>query len=151
MVDLNFCIEFVERNVWALTAPGQTIFEYYTALFWAQEPPIMAMPLIPMPSALLKTLVLHGFSKKDFDFWTCVVRLMTQYIGKEITVMLRALLKTHFLELLVDAFLWVIDELTSTDTELCKIETGRDPPKIFIPIPKIESNGCTRSDLLLLA
>lgn len=32
-----------------------------------------------------------------------------------------------------------------------KVEATRDPPKIkiFIPIPKIESNGCARSDSLI--
>lgn len=30
-----------------------------------------------------------------------------------------------------------------------RIETNSDPPKIFIPIPKIESNGCARSDSLI--
>ncbi|MEG5164487.1 hypothetical protein QUB37_29385 [Microcoleus sp. AT3-A2] len=147
MEDLNFCIKFVEHNVRVLTTPGQPMFECYAAIFWAQQPVIMAMPIIPMPPALLKTLVLHGFSKKDFDFWTCVVRLMTQYIGKEIKAMLRACLRTHFFELLVEIFSWVIDALTALKTEPCKIETSRDPPKIFIPIPKIESNSCARSDL----
>jgi hypothetical protein len=150
MEDLNFCIKFVEHNVRVLTTPGQPMFEYYGALFWAQQPLIMPMPIIPMPLALVKTMTLHSFSKKDLFFWTCVVGVMGKYIGIEIKAMLRALLKNHFFELLVDVFLWLTDELTSVDTELCKIETSRDPPpKIFIPIPKIESNGCARSDSLI--
>ncbi len=144
MEDLNFYTEFVEESVLALTKPGLTKFECYSALMWAQQPQIM-----PMPLTLLKTITLHSFSKKDLDFWTCVVKLMAKYIDREIKAMLRACLKTHFFELLVDIFLWVIDTLTTPDTDLCKIEASRDPPKIFIPIPKIESNGCARSDSLI--
>jgi hypothetical protein len=87
--------------------------------------------------------------KKYMSFWRYVVGEAGQSIKKAIKEMLSAWLRTHFFELLVDAFLWVIATLTTFETELCKIETSRDPPpKIFIPIPKIEStNGCARSDL----
>ncbi|MEG4280513.1 hypothetical protein QUA62_24010 [Microcoleus sp. MON1_C1] len=91
--------------------------------------------------------------KKYMSFWRCVVGEAAQSIKKAIKEMLPAWLGTHFFELLVDAFLWVIATLTTFETELCKIETSRDPPpKIFVPIPKfIEWNGCARSDSLLLA
>ncbi|MEG4281363.1 hypothetical protein QUA62_28455 [Microcoleus sp. MON1_C1] len=149
MEDLNFCIEFVENSVRFLTTPGQPMFEYYAALFWAQQPLIVPMPIMPMPLALLKTLTLHSFSKKDLVFWNCVIKLMAQYIGKEIKAMLPAWLGTHFFELLVEIFSWVVATFVTLDADLCKIETSRDPPKIFIPIPKIESNGCARSDSLI--
>ena len=75
-------------------------------------------------------------------------------IKKAIKEMLRAWFGTHFFELLVDVFLWVINTPTLNTELSSKIERSRDPPKakIFTPIPKLESNGgCARSDLLLLA
>ena len=88
--------------------------------------------------------------KLYMSYWSTVIWKAGKSIKKAIKEMLRAWLGTHFFELLVDVFLWLIDELTSTDTELGKAEGSRDPPpKIFIPIPKIESNGCARSDSLI--
>lgn len=120
-------------------------FELYTAQLLNPE-----VQIKPMPLSLVKTLTCHNFSIKGLDYWTCVIKVMGEYIRQEIKVMLRVLLETHFFKLLVDVSPWLTDELTSADTELCKIETSRDPPpKIFIPIPKIESNGCARSDSLI--
>jgi hypothetical protein len=87
--------------------------------------------------------------KKYMSFWSAVIWKVGHTLKNQIKVMLQTWLGTHFFELLVDIFFWVIDTLTTLDTDLCKIETSRDPPKIFIPIPKIESNGCARSDLLI--
>lgn len=86
--------------------------------------------------------------KKYMSFWSAVIWRVRRTLKNQIKVMLQAWLGTHFFALLVNIFLWVIDTLTTPDTDLCKIEASRDPPKIFIPIPKfIESNGCARSDL----
>jgi hypothetical protein len=87
--------------------------------------------------------------KKYMSFWSAVIWKVGRTLKNQIKVMLQTWLGTHFFELLVDIFFWVIDTLTTLDTDLCKIETSRDPPEIFIPIPKIESNGCARSDLLI--
>ena len=84
--------------------------------------------------------------KKYMSFWMAVIWEVRRTLNNQIKVMLQTWLGTHFFELLVDIFLWVIDTLTTPDTDLCKIETIRDPSKIFIPIPKIELNGCARSD-----
>ena len=90
--------------------------------------------------------------KKYMSFWGAVIWRVRHTLKNQIKAMLQIWLGNHFFELLVDIFLWVTDTLTTADTDLCKIEASRDPPKIFIPIPKIKSNGgCARSDLLLLA
>jgi len=87
--------------------------------------------------------------KLSINFWWTVIREVEKSIKQSIKQILQAWLGTHFFELLVDIFLWVVEALTGADIE-CEIETSRDPPKIFIPIPKIEStNGCARSDLLI--
>ncbi len=85
--------------------------------------------------------------KKYMSFWRAVVGEVGKSIKKAISQILRGWLGIHFFELLVDIFCWVINTLKSADTKLCNIESNRDPPKIFIPIPKIELNGCARSDL----
>jgi hypothetical protein len=87
--------------------------------------------------------------KLSINFWFSVIREVEKSIKQSIKQILQAWLGTHFFDLLVDIFLWVVEALTGADIE-CEIETSRDPPKIFIPIPKIEStNGCARSDLLI--
>lgn len=88
--------------------------------------------------------------KKHRTFWTIVIYKLGRAIKNDIKTMLRVFVGTHFFELLVEIFSWVIDGPTTLDTDLCKIEASRDPPKIqiFVPIPKlVESNGCARSDL----
>jgi len=43
---------------------------------------------------------------------------------------------------------WVVEALADIATDLCKFESNRDPPLVFIPVPKlVESHGCARSDL----
>jgi hypothetical protein len=89
--------------------------------------------------------------KLSINFWFSVIREVEKSIKQSIKQILQAWLGTHFFELLVDIFLWVVEALTGADIE-CEIKTSRDPPStpIFIPIPKIESsNGCARSDLLI--
>jgi hypothetical protein len=87
--------------------------------------------------------------KLSINFWFSVIREVEKSIKQLTKQILQAWLGTHFFELLVDIFLWVVEALTGADIE-CEIETSRDPPQIFIPIPKIEStNGCARSDLLI--
>ena len=87
--------------------------------------------------------------KKYMSFWRAVIWKVGSTLKNQIKVMLQTWLGTHFFELLVDIFLWIIDTLTTPDADFCKIERSRDPPKVFIPIPKIESNGCARSDSLV--
>jgi hypothetical protein len=87
--------------------------------------------------------------KLSINFWWTVIREVEKSIKQSIKQILQAWLGTHFFELLVDIFLWVVEALTGADIE-CEIQMSRDPPSIpiFIPIPKIESsNGCARSDL----
>ena len=89
--------------------------------------------------------------KLSINFWFSVIREVEKSIKQSIKQILQAWLGTHFFELLVDIFLWVVEALTGADIE-CEIKTSRDPPSIpiFIPIPKIESsNGCARSDSLI--
>jgi hypothetical protein len=87
--------------------------------------------------------------KLYMSFWQAVIWGVKKSIKKAVKELLEAWLGTHFFELLVDIFVWVTEVLADIDTDLCKIESSRDPPKIFIPIPKIESNGCARSDSLI--
>jgi len=89
--------------------------------------------------------------KLSINFWWSVIREVEKSIKQSIKQILQSWLGTHFFELLVDIFVWVVEALTAADIE-CEIKTSRDPPStpIFIPIPKIESsNGCARSDLLI--
>ena len=58
----------------------------------------------------------------------------------------------HFFNPLIHfffSFFCAVDVYTAVDIDPRQIERSRDPPKIFIPIPKIESNGCARSDSLI--
>jgi hypothetical protein len=58
----------------------------------------------------------------------------------------------HFFNPLVHfffSFFCALDVYTAVVTDPLLVETNSDPPKIFIPIPKIESNGCARSDSLI--
>ena len=86
--------------------------------------------------------------KLSINFWWSVIREVEKSIKQLIKQILEAWLGTHFFELLVDIFVWVVETLADIATELCKFESNRDPPSVFIPIPKlVESNGCARSDL----
>ncbi len=134
MEDLTTCIEIVQHVVEPkVSSPRE----------WPLTP--FAVPEVSIPVGKM-------CSKKHSRFWRVVINVIKYYVKREIKEMLRAWLGTRFLELLVvvEIFSWAVDELTSTDTELCKIEKSHDPPpKIFIPIPKIESDGCARSDSLI--
>ena len=82
------------------------------------------------------------------SFWQAVVWEVKKSIEEAVKELLGAWLGTHFFELLVNIFVWVTEVLLTLDTDLCKIEASRDPPLVFIPIPKlVESHGCARSDL----
>jgi hypothetical protein len=105
----------------------------------------LAHPYWDLDSCLLKIDMEE--LKRDVGFWRAIIRQVKRDFKKALKVMLRAWLGTHFFELLVEPFLWIMDALTVADIESSAIKTSRDPPKIFIPIPKIESNGCARSDL----
>ena len=86
--------------------------------------------------------------KFSMNFWHTVIWKAGKSIKKVIKELLRVWLGIHFFELLVDIFVWVTEALANIDTDLCKTESSRDPPLVFIPIPKlIEHNGCARSDL----
>lgn len=86
--------------------------------------------------------------KLSINFWWTVIREVEKSIKQSIKQILQAWLGTHFFELLANIFVWVAEVFTTLDTDLCKIEASRDPPLVFIPIPRlVESNGCARSDL----
>ena len=86
--------------------------------------------------------------KLYMSFWQAVIWKVGKSIKRAVKELLRTWLGTHFFELLVDIFIWVIEVLVDIDTDLCQTESSRDPPLVFIPIPKlVESNGCARSDL----
>ncbi len=75
---------------------------------------------------------------------------MALFINEEIKKMLAACLGLHFFRELVELFSWVVEVNAVVDIECSPIEASRDPPSIFIPLPKIEStNGCARSDLTI--
>ncbi|MEG4048378.1 hypothetical protein [Microcoleus sp. Pol17_C1] len=135
MKDLASCVEIVqhvvEPRVWSPNEWPLTLFEV---------PVDMSIPLG------------KKCSKKHLKFWRVVSNAITYFIRGEIREMLWAWLGTRFFELLavVELFSWVIDTIkTAVDVvEYSAIEASRDPPSIFIPLPKIEStNGCARSDL----
>jgi hypothetical protein len=86
--------------------------------------------------------------KLYMSFWQAVMWGVKKSIKKAVKELLEAWLGTHFFELLVDIFVWVTEVLADIETDLFKIESSRDPPSVFIPIPKlVEFNGCARSDL----
>ena len=86
--------------------------------------------------------------KLSMNFWWSVIREVEKSIKQSIKQILQAWLGTHFFELLVDIFVWVVEALADIASDFCKFESNRDPPFLFIPIPKFESsNGCARSDL----
>ena len=86
--------------------------------------------------------------KLYMSFWQAVISGVKKSIEKAVKELLGAWLGTHFFELLVDIFVWVTEVLADIETDLFKIESSRDPPSVFIPIPKlVEFNGCARSDL----
>ena len=90
--------------------------------------------------------------KLYMSFWQAVIWGVKKSIKKAVKELLEAWLGTHFFELLVDIFVWVTEVLADIETDLFKIESSRDPPSVFIPIPKlVEFNGCARSDLNLFA
>jgi hypothetical protein len=100
--------------------------------------------------------------RRDFKnhrtFWSIVIQKVRRAIKNEVKLlMLRACLAKHYFDPLVEDSPWAAGIVKAPDfipiPGKGKVEGSRDPPpKIFIPIPKfIESNGCARSDLLLLA
>ena len=144
MEDLTRYIKLVERSVSLVTTPGRWLNEYW----WQFSPSGTGITVIP--PAVLKTITYGRVSRKNLTFWSCVVGFIAKYIGRETKALLRAWLGNHFFKLLANILVWVIEVLKALNTDLCKIKTSRDPPLIFIPIPKfIESNGCARSDSLI--
>src|SRR4028118_1727679 len=125
-MDLTSHIKFVERMFGLCTERPNGVL---SALFVGK----------PIPRAKWKLYM---------SFWQAVICGVRESIKKAVRELLGAWLGTHFFELLVDIFVWVSEVLLTLDTDLCKIEASRDPPLVFIPIPKfVESNGCARSDL----
>ena len=90
--------------------------------------------------------------KKNCAFW----RAMAIVLKKEMEALLEASLIHSFAAayslttLLVHIFFYAVNYVyTAVPIDPRQVETNSDPPKIFIPIPKIESNGCARSDSLI--
>jgi hypothetical protein len=81
---------------------------------------------------------------------------MAYVLKKEMEALLKASLlhpfavAYFFTMLLVHIFFYAVNYVyTAVAIDPRRVETNSDPPKIFIPIPKIESNGCARSDSLI--
>lgn len=148
MEDLAFYIEFAEDRAYFLSTPELRIFDFECCCSWF---PVSLAQLSQMPLSLIKAMTSpHNFSKKSLDYWRLVVEVMADYINEELKVTLAAWLGLHFLRLLIETFsCWAIEiSIAVDDIECNAIEANRDPPSIFIPLPKIEStNGCARSDL----
>ena len=95
---------------------------------------------------------------KNWTFWRAVIYALK----KEMELILKApithtWLAAYVTRLVTHPFYYVAATLlpprgfeidtVAVGTETRKIETTRDPPPIFIPLPKIESHSCARSDL----
>lgn len=125
-MDLTSHIQFVERMFDLCTKGPNGVL---SALFVGK----------PIPRAKWKLYM---------SFWQAVICGVRESIKKAVRELLETWLGTHFFELLVDIFVWVTEVLADIETDLFKIESSRDPPSVFIPIPKlVEFNGCARSDL----
>jgi len=90
--------------------------------------------------------------KKNWNFW----RGLLSALKEETLAILRTSLKTTCLEASVLG-LWLTHVFIYAATYICeaveieplRTEFSRGPPKLFIPIPKIETGGCARSDSLV--
>ena len=96
---------------------------------------------------------------KNWTFWRAVIYALK----KEMELILKApithtWLAAYVTRLVTHAFYYVAAtvlpprgfeiDTVAVGTETRQIETTRDPPPIFIPLPKlVESHGCARSDL----
>jgi hypothetical protein len=158
MEDLNSYIEKAEHYFYVPETPASLVSRLYLSLF-----PTPEVFIPPIPPSLVKTITCRSIfdtrstSRKSLDFVDCLVVTMMESLDWEIhlwEIHLRevAYLRLNFFRLLVE----LVGELSSWVTEIntvvhrarTAIEASRDPPKIFIPIPKlVESNGCARSDL----
>ncbi|MEG4627856.1 hypothetical protein Q5691_26675 [Microcoleus sp. w1-18aA5] len=112
----------------------------------------LAHPYWDLDSCLLK--IDMEKLKRDVGFWRAIIRQVKCDLEKAVELMLRESLGRQHFNPFVDNFSWAADIVTAPDfnPDLCKgkVEVSRDPPpKIFIPIPKSESNGCARSDSLI--
>ena len=164
MEDLNPYIEKAKEYFYVPKTPASAVLWLYLRLSLT---PGVLIP--PIPPSLFKTITYPYINKfgsgstnrKSFDYFDCLVVAMIESLDWDIHLwnihlMELAYLRLNFLrllaELLVKLFSWVTEINTAVDHDRTAIETSRDPPKIFIPLPKIESSsGCARSDLLLLA
>ena len=96
---------------------------------------------------------------KNWTFWRAVIYALK----KEMELILKApithtWLAAYVTRLVTHAFYYVAATLlpprgfeidtVAVGNETRQIETTRDPPPIFVPLPKlVESHGCARSDL----
>ncbi len=89
--------------------------------------------------------------KKNWTFWRAIIYA----VKKEIEIAFKdksipAWLAAYILKLLRYILPYVVNHVYGAVAINCRhIGTNSDPPKIFIPISKIESNGCARSDLTI--
>lgn len=91
-------------------------------------------------------------SRKSLDFMDCLVVAMMESLDWDIHLMEVAYLRLNFFRLLVEFLSCGGDVITVLQSSPCQTETNRDPPSVFIPIPKlVESSSCARSDLNLFA
>ena len=103
------------------------------------------------PISLWKRI--RSSKKKDWFFWRGllyalkelslgILRTSIRRTSREASVLGVCLI--HLFVFATTHFCEVVDEENPLEVEVI-----RGPPKLFIPIPKIETGGCARSDLLI--
>ena len=161
MEDLNPYIEKAKEYFYVPKTPASAVSQLYLSLSLT---PGALIP--PIPPSLVKTITYPYINKfgsgstnrKSFDYFDCLVVAMIESLDWDIHLwnihlMELAYLRLNFFRLLVELLVKLFSSVTEINTAVdhdldrTAIEASRDPPKIFIPIPKIESHGCARSDL----
>jgi len=160
MEDLNSYIEKAKHYASVPETPASVVSQLYFSLF-----PTPGVFIPPIPPSLFKTLTYWrrsrfrspSTSRKSFDFFGDVVCVMIDSLSWEIHLWgihewEVAYLRLNFFRLLLELLVELFSGVTEINTVVARtrtaIEASRDPPQVFIPIPKlVESNGCARSDL----
>lgn len=160
MEDLNSYIKKGQDYFTVRETPASVVSKLYARL--SLTPGAVIPPIPPSLFRMIsyRSYYYYGFggtNRKSFDFMDCLVVAMIESLDWEIHLWVIHLQEVAYLR--INSFRLLVEllgELCSWVTEINKvveyartgIEASRDPPKIFIPIPKlVESNGCARSDL----
>jgi hypothetical protein len=75
--------------------------------------------------------------KLSINFWWTVIREVEKSIKQSIKQILQAWLGNPLLRAASRYFCVGVEALADIATDLCKFESDRDPPLVFIPIPKL--------------